>query len=186
MPPLPPPGRWLTPLRLLQAALVLVSLVALGVLLSRQPVPLGVEVERRAPVPGIDEIRVHVGGEVRTPGVVIAQPGERVSDAIARAGGVTPEADVAAINLARRVQDEDRIVVPKIGTGASRLLDLNRATQAQLEALPGIGAVRAAAILADRTRTPFRSTDELLDRGLVSASVYAQVRDLVTVSAGER
>ncbi|RLT33727.1 MAG: hypothetical protein DWI58_21620, partial [Chloroflexi bacterium] len=97
MPPLPPPGRWLTPLRFLQAALVLASVVALGVLLSRQPAPLGVEVKRRAPVPGIDEIRVHVGGEVRTPGVVIAQPGERVSDAIARAGGVTPEADVAAI-----------------------------------------------------------------------------------------
>ena len=74
MPPLPPPGRWLTPLRLLQAALVLVSLVALGVLLSRQPVPLGVEVERRAPVPGIDEIRVHVGGVVR-PASLLPSPG---------------------------------------------------------------------------------------------------------------
>ena len=182
MPSLPPVRPLLTPLRLLQAGLVLASVVALGVLLAREPAARGIEVERRAPAPGVDEIRVHVGGEVRSPGVIVAQPGERVSDAIGRAGGATSEADTAAINLARRVQDEDRIVVPKVGAGASRLLDLNRATQTQLEALPGIGAVRAAAILAARAQAPFRSTDELLDRGLVSASVYAQVRNLVAVS----
>ena len=186
MPPLPPSRRLVTPLRLLQATLVLASIVAAGVLLSREPASRGVEVERRAPTPGIDEIRVQVAGAVRSPGVVVVQPGERVSDAIARAGGVTPEADTAAINLARRVQDQDQIVVPKIGAGTSRLLDLNRATQAQLEALPGIGATRATAILGARAQSPFRSTDDLLDRGLVSASVYAQVRDLVMVSAGER
>lgn len=176
----------LTPLRLLQAALVIASLAAIVVLVSREPAPLSVEVERRTPSPGIDEIRVHVGGAVHSPGVVIAQPGERVSDAIARAGGVTPEADPGAINLARRVLDQDQVVLPKVGQATTRLLDLNRATQAQLEALPGIGAARATAILAARAQAPFTTTDELLDRGLITPSVYAQVRDLVGVSVGER
>ena len=189
MPPRPPIPRLralLTPLRLLQAALVVASLVALGVLAARDPAPAGVEVERRDPAPGIDEIRVQVGGAVRSPGVVVARPGERVADAIARAGGVTAEADTAAINLARRVLDQDQVIVPKAGIGASRLLDLNRATQAQLEALPGIGTARAAAILAARAQAPFTSSDELLDRGLVSAAVYAQIRDRVAVAVGER
>ncbi len=189
MPPRPsiaPLRALLTPLRLLQAALVVASLVALGVLAAREPATTGVEVERRDPAPGIDEIRVQVAGAVHSPGVVIARPGERVADAIARAGGVTPEADTAAINLARRVLDQDQVVVPKIGAGASRLLDLNRATQAQLEALPGIGAARATAILAARAQAPFRSSDELVERGLISAAVYAQVRDLVGVAVGDR
>ena len=184
----PPPAlrRFATPRHALQAALIVASLVALAVLVAREPAAPGVEVERRAPAPGIDEIRVHVGGAVRSPGVIIAQPGDRVSDAIARAGGVSPEADTAAINLARRVQDQDQIVVPKIGQGAARLIDINRASQQQLEALPGIGPARATAILAARAQAPFQTTDELLDRGLLSAAVYAQVRDLVAVSVGER
>ena len=102
---------------------------------------------------------------------------------------MTAEADAAAINLARRVQDQDQIVVPRVGQAsgqAARLLDLNRATLQQLEALPGIGPARANAILAARAQAPFTTTDELLDRGLVSAGVYAQIRDLVGVAIGER
>lgn len=176
----------LTPLRLVQVALVAASLVAFGILAAREPAPAGVEVERRDPAPGIDEIRVQVGGAVRSPGVVTARPGERVADVIERAGGATAEADTAAINLARRVLDQDQVIVPKTGSGAARLLDLNRATQAQLEALPGIGTARATAILAARARAPFTSTDELLDRDLVPASVYAQIRDRIGVGVGER
>lgn len=190
-PPAPPATRALArlraagPARLAQIALVAASLVAIAVLTTRQPASPGVEVERRAAGPGIDEIRVQVGGAVRSPGVITAQPGERVSDAIARAGGVTADADTAAINLARRVVDQDQVIVPKAGQ-ASRLLDVNRATQQQLEALPGIGTARATAILAARAQAPFATTDDLLDRRLVPASVYAQIRDLIAVAVGNR
>ena len=132
MPPRPLFPRFLdrlTPLRLVQLALVAAALVALGILAAREPASVGVEVERRDPAPGIDEIRVQVGGAVRAPGVVIAKPGERVADAITRAGGVTAEADTSAINLARRVLDQDQVIVPKVGQSTGRLLDLNRATQ---------------------------------------------------------
>ena len=176
----------MTPLRLLQAALVVAALVAFAILAAREPQSVGVEVERRDPTPGIDEIRVQVGGAVRQPGVVIAKPGDRVADAIARAGGATADADTSAINLARRVLDQDQVIVPKTGQSTGRLLDLNRATQQQLEALPGIGATRASAILAARAQAPFRNTDELVERGLISATVYGQIRDLVGVGVGDR
>lgn len=171
--------RWRRSARLLvQLALACAALIAVALLLVRQPASPGVIVERREPAPGIDQIRVHVSGAVLTPGVVIARPGERVADAIERAGGAAPDADRGALNLARRVSDEDHIVVPRTGE-ATRLLDLNGATQPQLEALPGIGPVRAAAIIAARAQAPFTSTDDLLDRGLVPANVYAAIRDLV-------
>ena len=76
--------------------------------------------------------------------------------------------------------DEERLVVPRLGERRAALLDLNRATAAQLEALPGIGRVTADAILAARERQPFASSDELVARGLTSARAYEQLRDLVT------
>ena len=175
----PPPRRPLTSRQLAQIALAAAALVAVVLLLVRQTPSPGLEVKRRAPSPGIDEIRVDVSGEVKAPGVVIARPGQRVDDAIAAAGGATAEADLGALNLARRVLDQDRVAVPKRGDPTARLLDLNRATQQQLEALPGIGATRARAIIASRQRNAFTSTDELVERGLLPASVYAGIRDLV-------
>ena len=126
-------------------------------------------------------MRVDVAGAVLRPGVVTAAPGERVIDAVNRAGGVTPDAETTALNLSRRVVDEDHIVVPRRGERAA-LIDLNRATPAQLEALPGVGPVTAAAIVSARERSgPYQTTDELVVRAVLTARVYAQVRDLLTV-----
>jgi competence protein ComEA len=160
--------------------LVVAALAAL-IILNVRSEDAGVEIVRRDPAPGVDEIRVDVAGAVLRPGVVTALPGERVTDAINRAGGVAADADTTALNLSRRIADEDHIVVPRRGEREA-LLDLNRATPAQLEALPGVGAVTAAAIVSAREQNgPYRSTDDLLARALVTARVYAQVRDLLTV-----
>ena len=177
--PNPPSPHTPSPRAALQLVLATAAVVALVILLVRPTPSPGVEVERRAPSPGIDEIRVDVRGAVRSPGVVIARPGQRVEDVIAAAGGALPDADLAAMNLARRVLDQDDVVVPRAGESAAALLDLNRATQRQLEALPGIGVARATAIIAARQRAPFISTDELVERGLIPPSVYAGLRDLV-------
>ena len=69
------------------------------------------------------------------------------------------------------------------GEGASGggRLDLNAATQAELEALPGIGPVTATRILEARGQAPFAAVDELRSRGLVGESVFGKLRDLVTV-----
>ena len=170
--------------RALRVLLALAAVAACVALLVRAPGSPGIEVERRDPPAGIDEIRVHVSGAVRAPTVVIARPGERVADVIDRAI-LAADADVGALNLARRVVDEDRLVVPRTDEGA-RLLDINRASQEELEALPGIGPVGAQGIVAARARAPFASTDDLLERRLVSARVYEDIRDLVATPSGAR
>jgi competence protein ComEA len=163
---------------LLNLALAVAALLAFALLIAREPASLGVEVERRDPPRGIDEIRVHISGAVLRPGVVTVEPGERVIEALERAGGAASDADLAAVNLARRLADEDHIHVPLLGE-SSPLIDLNSATQRELESLPGIGPVRAAGIIEARAEAPFLTSDELVERGIVPASVYEGLRDLV-------
>ncbi len=163
----------------LNLALLAAIVVALAVLAARCEGTAGIEVEVREPRPGIDQIRVDVGGAVLTPGIFVAAPGDRVIDAIEQAGGFAADADRAALNLARRVVDQDHIIVPRIGEGPA-LLDINTATAEQLEALPGIGPVRSKAIVAAREADgPFETTDALVTRGVISEFVYEGLRDLI-------
>jgi competence protein ComEA len=139
-----------------------------------------------ATVPAQD-LRVYVSGAVRAPGVYPLSEGDRWIDALQAAGGPSDDADLAAVDLARRAQDEDTILVPRLGEGAvagatqTPLIDLNAATADQLATLPGIGEVRAAAIVDSRQADgPFASADELLERDLIPVSVYEQIAGLVT------
>jgi competence protein ComEA len=67
------------------------------------------------------------------------------------------------------------------GGGASGLIDLNTASESELESLPGIGPVTAGKIIAARTDTPFRTIDELRERGLVGDKTFESVKALITV-----
>jgi len=156
------------------------TVVGLLVLAARAPSGPGLLIEAREPPPGVDEIRVHVGGEVLRPGVVTMAPGERVIEAVERAGGFTSAADGDALNLARRVLDGEQIVVPRRGEGVT-LLDVNSASASELEALPGIGAVYASRLVEARaTGGAFASTDALVERDVLPPRVYEAVRDLIT------
>jgi competence protein ComEA len=136
----------------------------------------------------VADIRIDISGGVKNPGVYSVPDGSRWLDAIAAAGGATDDADLAAINLARRVQDEDKIVVPLLGggpavAGASQapLVNINTATQSELEELPGIGEVRASDIIRSReTAGPFAAIDDLLTREVIPESVYEDIADLIT------
>ena len=129
---------------------------------------------------------VHVAGAVVHPGLQHLSSGARVGDAIAAAGGVLPDADVDAINLAAKVADGDRVYVPRrgevvvgaaaaVGPAVAAILDLNTATAEQLDTLPGIGPATAQAIVAYRTEHGrFRSVDGLLAvRGIGPAKLAA-------------
>lgn len=164
------------------AALALVAVAGIGVLVLRdQPAP-GVEVEPLDPPAAIDRVIAQVAGAVASPGLVTLPRGSRVADALAAAGGALPEGDLDAINLARRIDDEERILVPRKGDDASKLLDLNRATRAQLIALPQVGEATADKIIASRAGAPFKNSDDLVTRQLLTAKDYEAIRNLVAVS----
>ncbi|UYP17599.1 ComEA family DNA-binding protein [Rhodococcus sp. Z13] len=145
---------------------------------------------------------VSVVGAVARPGLVRLAPGARVADALDAAGGALDGADLIGLNLARRVADGDQIVVgvvplqpvpPSSGildgggeaSGADTgggLLDLNTADEAALDALPGVGPVTAAAIVAWRTtHGPFTDIEQLGEVDGIGPARLARLRPLVTV-----
>jgi competence protein ComEA len=148
---------------------------------------------------------VDVQGAVLRPGLLEVQPGSRVGDVIAAAGGFGPRVDAERagreLNLAATVKDGDRIVVPSrddpatpsqsgaSGSGAGAepggksggLVDLNSATAEELDKLPAVGPVTAQKIIDARAEKPFATVEELRDRKVVGASTFEKLRDLVTV-----
>ncbi|GAA3560165.1 ComEA family DNA-binding protein [Kribbella ginsengisoli] len=121
---------------------------------------------------------VDVAGKVRRPGLVHARAGSRVADVLAAAGGALPGVDLTTLNLARQVTDGEQIVVGAPATASTGTpnpthpagtpatsttpVDLNTATLAQLDSLPGVGPVLAQRILDWRTEHGrFTTTDEL-------------------------
>jgi competence protein ComEA len=139
------------------------------------------------------ELVVDIEGGVNFPGIHRLPGGSRVADALAAAGGYAEDADLAAaarsLNLAAAVVDGQQIYVPVLGeaptTGGdgagSGLVNLNRASQSELEALPGIGPVTAQKIIDARAELPFATLDELVTREVLTARQLEQIAELVTV-----
>jgi competence protein ComEA len=165
-------------------------LVGLGFLLNDRlsgPQPLEIDL---ATLPQA-EARVYISGAVQRPGVYTVAEGDRWIDVLEIAGGPTVEADVEAVNLSTRVRDEAHINIPRLGettsavagqTAAGEKIDINTASEALLDTLPGIGEVRAARIVESRqTLGPFASTQELVERGVIPRSTYENIADLITV-----
>ena len=135
------------------------------------------------------EIIVHVDGAVTRPGVYKLKADSRVNDAINAAGGLSGSADQSKINLAAKITDGQKIYVPKIGesttsikgststTGTtSEVINVNTASESELDKLPGVGPVTAAKIIASRT---YSSLEELLTKKAVSSSVYEKIKGLI-------
>ncbi|MCZ3387449.1 MAG: helix-hairpin-helix domain-containing protein [Actinomycetia bacterium] len=143
---------------------------------------------------------VDVGGAVRRPGVVELASGTRVVDAIEAAGGVRPTADTGTLNLAQVLLDGEQIVVPRRGVAPSAgdpgsvatplpgatpppgVVNLNTATEVELDVLPGIGPVLAAAIVEWRTQNGgFTSIEQLQDVSGIGPATFAELEPLVRV-----
>ncbi|MBM7490330.1 competence protein ComEA [Micromonospora luteifusca] len=141
---------------------------------------------------GSGELVVAVAGKVRKPGLVRLPAGSRLADAVQAAGGPLPGVDVALLNPARKVTDGELIVVgvtpppggPAAGGAASATgpLNLNTATLAQLDALPGVGPVLAQRILDHRDQHGgFKAVGDLRQVDGIGDARYEQLKDLVTV-----
>jgi competence protein ComEA len=139
-------------------------------------------------------IIVDVAGEVRRPGVYEFAEGDRVIDAIERAGGALPRAELSLLNLAAALVDGTQILVPKAGPGApgvvpgaapgstGGLINVNTASATELESLSGIGEVLAATIIEYRTQNgPFASVEDLMDVSGIGPATLEEIRDQVTV-----
>jgi competence protein ComEA len=139
---------------------------------------------------------VDVAGAVRRPGVFEFAPGDRVIDAVERAGGAVDAADLTLLNLAAPLTDGQQILVPKKGdttssttgtgstttgsTGAS--VNINTADEATLETLNGVGPVLAASIIQYRTEHgPFASVDQLDEVSGIGPATLEDLRSQVTV-----
>lgn len=163
-----------------------------------------------APPGAAGPVIVSVVGLVHTPGLVTLEPGARIADALTAAGGALDGADVLGLNMARRVADGEQIVVglgappgqpaemgssvvseatpggaspPAENTSAATsVIDLNTATAEELDTLPGIGPVTAAAIIAWRDANgPFGSVDQLGDVDGIGPARLDKLRNLVRV-----
>jgi competence protein ComEA len=131
-------------------------------------------------------------GLVVRPGLVTVPSGARVADAVAAAGGLRPDADPASVNMAAVVSDGQQIAVgvpgaaadpgASAGPAASGPVNLNTATAAQLDALPGIGPVLAQRIVDYRTQQGrFTSVDQLDDVPGIGPALYGRLSGSVTV-----
>lgn len=204
------------PPRLVVRGLV-AAVIAIGIAVWRfWPAP-PVEVETAQPAAAQPEVRtagpaessevtrvvVHVAGAVMRPGVYTLEPGARVADAVALAGGLLGSAEASAVNLARILADGEQVYFPAQGevppavgvTGGAAVaggggtagvvdgkVDINHADAATLETLPGIGPATAQKIIDEREANgPYASVEDLMRVPGIGEKRVAALADLVIV-----
>lgn len=149
-------------------------------------------------------IYVHIAGEVANPGVVIAKEGDRIQDIIEKAGGVTELANLNKVNLAYKVEDGQKINIPNINdkdeeeyvsdnsgenvlesetvSGKNGKVNINTATQTELETLSGIGPSTASKIIKYREENgKFKSIEDIKNVSGIGDAKYKNIEDSITV-----
>lgn len=156
-------------------------------------------------------VTVHVDGAVVSPGVYeLGGASPRVNDAVLAAGGLLPDADTSPLNLAATISDGDKVHVPtreevasgvavspaaagsqgtpavgakaEEGSVGEGILDINTATAAELDDLPGVGPSTAAAIVEDREANgPFSSVEDLMRVSGIGEKKFAKLKDRIRV-----
>ena len=176
---------------------ILIGLLAAGVLflVSR---PRSSQSIRLSPPPEAPPFVVNVSGAVAHPGVYELPQGSRVQDAIEAAGGALPQAVLESLNLAAPVEDGVQIYVlaenetqppgatpggfPSRSGEVGSLVNINTATQAELEGLPGIGPERARDIIAYReAHGPFPDIEAIQNVEGIGEGIFEEIKGLITV-----
>jgi competence protein ComEA len=173
-----------------------------GSLPGEQPESQVAQQQPLAMPPQPEMIMIYITGEVVNPGVFELPHGSRVKDAVDAAGGVTVDAQPGAINFSLKISDEDHIIVPKFGeelsetiisvvssqsaegAGAqSQLVNINTASNDELQKLPGIGPVMAGRILDYREKNgPFDSIRDIINISGIGEKTFESIADLISVN----
>lgn len=151
------------------------------------------------PTPTPAPLRVYVTGAVQAPDVYYLTVGSLVRDAVLAAGGPAPDADLERINLARQLQDQQQIYIPRkgeeppvptisdgvpVGTSSADqpLVNINTATVEELQQLPRVGPALAQRIVAYREMYgPFKSIEDVMQVPGIGEALFAAIRDSITV-----
>lgn len=146
-----------------------------------------------------NNIIVHVAGAVKNPGIIELSEDSRVSDAIEKAGGLTEEADIKKINLAQFLEDGIKIYIPthneieeenimeeeildSSNNETNKKININTATQSDLENLPGIGESTAIKIINYRNENgKFKSIEDIKNVKGIGDSKFEKIRELIIV-----
>jgi competence protein ComEA len=173
---------------------VLCGFLAAGLLLLVSRPPRG-EPIRLLPPPTPEPLQVYVVGAVTDPGLHALPPGSRVKNAIDAAGGLLPDANTLAINQAALIEDGERIFIPVYASvqgetlsgelpsrAGNALLNINTASQIDLERLPGIGPATAEKIILYRNENGyFTSIEEILEVPGIGPVTYEGLKTLICV-----
>ena len=190
---------------------VIIGILSAGILyLASQP-PRGNAIALLPPPTPIP-IQVHISGEIQNPGVYALPPGSRVQDGIEVAGGFSSEANPTNLNLAAPLEDGTRLQVPaqppveipappidatskdekaaskpsisptKADTLTTSLVNINTASQEELETLSGVGPATALKIITFREENgPFTSIEEIQKVSGIGPATFEKIKDYITV-----
>ncbi len=136
------------------------------------------------------EIFVHIDGEVMNPGLYEFSRDDRINDAISKAGGLTDNALMKNINLAQKLEDEMKILIPPkdsnqentiVEDSNTTLVNINSATKSELMTLPGIGDVRAESIIKYREESSFKKIEDLMNISGIGEKTFDALKELITI-----
>jgi competence protein ComEA len=139
-------------------------------------------------------LQIYISGAVATPQVITLPAGSLIADALSAVGGAVPGADLDTINLAAPLYDHQHIVVPTKATEdispqketsptVATLIDINHATAAELESLPGIGTTKAQAVIRYRdTQGPFNEIEEIQNVEGIGAGLFQDIAPYITAN----
>ncbi|HAZ05597.1 helix-hairpin-helix domain-containing protein [Acetobacterium wieringae] len=135
------------------------------------------------------QMMVHITGAVKQPGVVSLKPEARLIEAIELVGGLTETADVDSLNLARKIQDEEKIHIPAMGevsatavSSENDKVNINTASLEELKSLPGVGDVIAQGIIDYREKNGgFKQLEELKNVTRIGDKVYDGLSESIVI-----
>ena len=180
--------------RLMGILLILALLVASAVLKLNQNNNNNVVVEAQDEEVYTSEIYVDIGGAVNSPGVYKVDDGTRLYELIEKAGGLTEDANIDAINRAEFVEDGQKITVPVISssddsetsdsgdsTANNGLININTASAEELKELTGVGDAIAQRIIDYRSSNTFKSKEDIMCVKGIGSATYEKLKDDICV-----